>query len=98
VRYHYEKHANPLTISRPCFWSQDLRAFSVCSISRMCFVEGVRGIEGNAGLLFNMLKWGDKKGLDGGLLRAYIQEGLAAAMRQRSTSDEWLWVAVAVRL
>jgi hypothetical protein len=62
----------------------------------MWFVEGVMEIGRNTELLFNMLKWGDKRRVRRRfkVLRVYIQEGLAAAMR----IAVYFAAAVAVRL
>jgi hypothetical protein len=58
------KHVNALTISRPCFWSQDFRAFSVWSPSK--YLEERMLVAGRkAELIFNILKWG----VGGGALR-----------------------------
>lgn len=57
MRKQYAKHVSALTISRPCFCSQNFRAFSVCSPSKY-LVAGVLHVGRKAELIFNILKWG----------------------------------------
>jgi hypothetical protein len=55
MRKQYSKHVSALTISHPCVWSQDFRAFSVWSPSKY-LVEGVLDVGRKAELIFNILK------------------------------------------
>jgi hypothetical protein len=91
MRKQYTKHVNALTISRPCFWSQDFRAFSVWSPSKY-LIEKVLVAGRKAELIFNILKWG------GGALRGShaIVQGLTSEFEGRGCATAVL-AAVAVR-
>lgn len=93
MRKQYAKHVNALTISRPCFWSQDFRAFSVWSPSKY-LVERVLVAGRKAELIFNILIWGGS----GGALRGShaIVQGLTSEFGGRGCATAVL-AAVAVR-